>query len=756
MFCILERTLKAIADAIRAKTGKTDMLDPADFATEIDNISGEIPEGYIKPEGRKLIVTNGVHDVAAYEEVNVSVGDNEIETSNNTLKLFLGDTFTYEYNNSIEFVVNPTGLVKCNQSKGVATFTTIGVGSCNMTITERNATGDAIKINNYYITVEQKAESAKLKEHTATTNGVYLPPNGYDGFSKFTVNVPSEEIPVITYTYDIRLGDTFSIDYEEQTSPYVEMSNTKTLSYHVDGGTIEFTAIGLGECTVELQSPNITDDGDYVVIARANIIVRAQDVPEVAPSYVTELKVGDVFYLDYENSSPDVYVSNSKVISYYVDSGEVKFTAIHVGDCIVELRRSRGGDEYDVLAKAIVTVLDAENVPVYSYAIKKGDEFSLDYEGESPDVNLSDKNVLSHYDKDGVIKFIGIGVGYAVVEIKKTNGITIAKANVTVEEADEVFKYILAVGEEKYTDVPVDGGLEYWLDPSGFVELNDDFDYWSIKAIKAGECTIKIGLDPDMPDYEFKVKVVGEAVNAPVYSYDLKVGEKFSLEHDYANPVIHVSNSRILSYRDYGNTIEFTAVEVGEGVVELKNSNGITIAKANITVTRETEKPTPEYTLNVKVGEEFDVNTVGSNINVWMSNKNIISYYDDGGCINFTAIGVGECLIEVQTPLTEDGDYDVIARMYVTVEEADEAFDYIVAVGETINLDVPTDGFEAWTSPNGIVEMDDDFDHWSAKAISAGVCLIKIGLDPDMPDYEYKVKVVGTAIEEYDGTITIS
>lgn len=68
-YVIKKTTLTAIADSVRAKTGKTDSLDPDDIPAEIESIIGV----GITPTGTIDITVNGEHDVSTYEKANVNV-----------------------------------------------------------------------------------------------------------------------------------------------------------------------------------------------------------------------------------------------------------------------------------------------------------------------------------------------------------------------------------------------------------------------------------------------------------------------------------------------------------------------------------------------------------------------------------------------------------------------------------------------------------------------------------------------------------
>ena len=68
-YLIQGETLEDIADAIRAKTGGTGELTPAEMAESID-------DELVKPAGTVQITKNGTHNIAEYDkaEVNVPTG----------------------------------------------------------------------------------------------------------------------------------------------------------------------------------------------------------------------------------------------------------------------------------------------------------------------------------------------------------------------------------------------------------------------------------------------------------------------------------------------------------------------------------------------------------------------------------------------------------------------------------------------------------------------------------------------------------
>jgi hypothetical protein len=161
--------------------------------------------------------------------------------------------------------------------------------------------------------------------------------------------------------------------------------------------------------------------------------------------------------------------------------------------------------------------------------------------------------------------------------------------------------------------------------------------------------------------------------------------------------------------------------------------------------------------LNLKLGDTFYLDYDGSSPEVYISNEGILTYYDDGGTIPFTAIGVGSCTVELREDKGE-GEYVVLARASVTVEAAEggdtvedydgtiiieDNFDFVVKVGDSINLPVdPESGQEIGFTNNSVLEGYNDGGVWQVKAIGVGTCTIYINSDADEPDYTFVVKVL--------------
>lgn len=109
LFIIAKATLKAIADSIRAKTGKTESILTSELPKEIDSI---ITAANV-PTGTRYISKDGTYDVAAYASVQVDVENGTINlTSNGTHSVSGYTTAKVEVPDTIpEGYVKPSGVL---------------------------------------------------------------------------------------------------------------------------------------------------------------------------------------------------------------------------------------------------------------------------------------------------------------------------------------------------------------------------------------------------------------------------------------------------------------------------------------------------------------------------------------------------------------------------------------------------------------------------------------------------------------------
>ena len=79
----------------------------------------------------------------------------------------------------------------------------------------------------------------------------------------------------------------------------------------------------------------------------------------------------------------------------------------------------------------------------------------------------------------------------------------------------------------------------------------------------------------------------------------------------------------------------------------------------------------------------------------------------------------------------------------IIIEDNAEEFDFVVYVGDSINLPVdPQNGQDISFSHSGILEGYNDGGVWQVNAIGVGTCTIYINSDADEPDHTFVVKVL--------------
>ena len=161
VYSIEKTTLTAIADSVRAKTGKTDPIPTEDLPSEIASI---IAGGGTTPSGIVDITENGIHDVTAYSSARVNVPQDTPEGS-----------------------YRPNFVMK---------MLTENHKEYSMIDSENGEFYDKV-----YVDVPSDLPGdVTLEPITITENGLYVPSDGCDGFSEVTVEVEQGGVSAPDYS----------------------------------------------------------------------------------------------------------------------------------------------------------------------------------------------------------------------------------------------------------------------------------------------------------------------------------------------------------------------------------------------------------------------------------------------------------------------------------------------------------------------------------------------------------------------------
>lgn len=127
-----------------------------------DNIREGVDIGGVIGNYRKTLVETEVFQDGEYappagadgfSKVIVQVG-----TGNDHKLLRIGDSFTYDYDTSVNITIDVPGIIKYENDGDVIIFTAIGNGSCSVLLRDMDAEGKVVKTNHYAILVSTEAD----------------------------------------------------------------------------------------------------------------------------------------------------------------------------------------------------------------------------------------------------------------------------------------------------------------------------------------------------------------------------------------------------------------------------------------------------------------------------------------------------------------------------------------------------------------------------------------------------------------------
>lgn len=182
-----ETNLARIAQAIRVKRGTEEQMFPSEMASAILSIST------VRPSGTVNIQSNGIHNVTDYSQAVVNVPNSY--TAEDDSKVVVEGALVSQSALSITADGNYDTTAVKNVMVSVSHMTESLVASQNGVYTASLYAYSRVVVN-------VSAPEPTLESISVTSNGIYEPSEGVDGFSGVVVNVPSG-----TDTADATLSD---------------------------------------------------------------------------------------------------------------------------------------------------------------------------------------------------------------------------------------------------------------------------------------------------------------------------------------------------------------------------------------------------------------------------------------------------------------------------------------------------------------------------------------------------------------------